>query len=57
MEEREEFYVDCCVCKRRREGDEWINSSDPNYETRGKLNISHTYCPPCYDEALKELRG
>lgn len=43
--------VQCCVCKRKREGEEWIKSSlqpDPN--------ASHTYCPACLHEAMDTMR-
>jgi hypothetical protein len=58
MEENNiEFYVQCCVCSQRRDGDRWMNHDDPDYHTKGNLKVSHTYCPPCYEGARKELLG
>jgi hypothetical protein len=43
--------VQCCVCKRKREGEEWSKTSlqpDPK--------ASHTYCPACLHEAMDTMR-
>lgn len=43
--------VQCCVCKRKREGNEWTHAGsmpDPQ--------ASHTYCPTCLSEAMDTMR-
>ena len=45
--------VQCCVCKKFRivmgEKEEWLHTTTP------EGIISHTYCPACYDEFMKEF--
>ena len=36
--------VQCCVCKRIREGGQWLEWADNSFPER---NVSHTYCPLC----------
>ena len=42
----------CCVCRRVR--DEYGNWSEPVALIPG-APITHTYCPGCYAEALREI--
>lgn len=40
----------CCVCKRIRYNGEW---TDVKYVSGG--SVTHTYCPPCAEEAMAEI--
>jgi len=42
--------VQCCQCKRVREGRSWLPAPAVPDDT-----ASHTYCPACYDNALTEV--
>jgi len=42
--------IQCCKCRRIREKGEW---NRPPARLAG--DISHTYCPACYDECLAEI--
>ncbi len=42
----------CCVCDRIKCGDEWVVSDiNPSKMT----DISHGYCPECFEEVMKQL--
>jgi len=52
----------CCVCENIRKivnnKEEWLPKYHPDYlkiVEKAKKEITHTYCPPCYKIALKEL--
>ena len=45
--------VQCCVCQKVREGEEWIAVEDPYLSMR---SVSHTYCPVCKKVSLRELK-
>ncbi len=48
--------VQCCSCKKVREGQAWGDSIDPDL---ARAPVSHTYCPVCAKrviEALQDLR-
>ena len=49
-----EFVVMCCIptCKKVREGDDWRPATE---EELSSSNISHGYCPPCAEEAIKQF--
>lgn len=42
--------VQCCKCKRVRDGDAWVG---PEHAAEGP--ISHTYCSRCYTESCLEF--
>ena len=49
----EEMIVQCCVCRKYRENERWIETppiSDP------ACPVSHTYCPPCAERLFEEIR-
>jgi len=50
IDRKDRFIRVCCVCKCWDEGDHWSNRPIPV----GKQ--MHTYCPPCYEKALKQMR-
>lgn len=54
--EREEaiMTVQCCVCKRVREGKAWYVTNLPE---RALGPVSHGYCPVCAARAYEELRA
>ena len=45
--------VQCCVCQKVREGEEWIAVEDLSLSARV---VSHTYCPVCEKASLRELK-
>lgn len=45
--------VQCCVCHKLREGDQW-KKAQPG-ETSGE-RISHGYCPKCAAQAFQKIR-
>ena len=44
--------IQCCMCHKIRERSEWIRSEVPRRD-----EVSHTYCPACFDEFKAELRS
>ncbi len=42
--------VQCCVCKRYREGRHWIRRMAGR-----RLDTSHTYCPACYERLAEKM--
>lgn len=44
--------VQCCVCKRIRQGDAWTDAS----EAENGREVSHGYCPACAEAAFAEIR-
>ncbi len=46
---QERFTIVCCKCQRWVDDERWTDSPIPE----GKQ--SHTYCPVCYDEVMKEI--
>ena len=53
----DELLVVCCVCEAIKPGKYWIPKSNLQYELHGLFyeKLSHTYCPPCMEEKLREL--
>tara|TARA_Y100000310_G_C20692681_1_gene823365 strand:- start:79 stop:270 length:192 start_codon:yes stop_codon:yes gene_type:complete len=52
MENQDNLVVACCVCKRvRTEENTW-----ERYDLPREAVVSHTYCPPCFEEAKKGLQ-
>lgn len=42
----------CCICKKvRQEDGSWQEQS-----IEGRRDVSDTYCPPCYEKVMVELR-
>jgi len=39
----------CCVCKKIKYNGEWVERQIPKGYTP-----THTYCPTCYEQALKD---
>lgn len=51
----ENIIVQCCDCKKVRIDDKqniWKYKPIPDY---CKKNISHGYCPDCFEKAIKEI--
>jgi hypothetical protein len=46
--------VECCVCKRRRQGDHWV-AYQQNSALDAKTLVSHGYCPECAAKAVREI--
>lgn len=46
--------VQCCVCKRRRQGNRWVDHKQ-NPEPDAKTVVSHGYCPECAAKAFREI--
>ena len=46
--------VQCCVCKKIRNGDRWVSVQKKDLPSR---SISHGYCPKCADAAFAEIRN
>jgi hypothetical protein len=46
--------VQCCVCKKFRNGGRWVSLQKKDLPSRG---ISHGYCPKCADVAFAEIRN
>lgn len=46
--------VQCCVCRRVRNENEWIVPEAAAVEQRDK--ISHGYCPRCAAQAFEEIK-
>lgn len=44
--------VQCCSCKKIREGDRWVMTAAPESQMR----ISHGYCPTCAAKVFAEIR-
>lgn len=44
--------IQCCNCNKVRSGDHW----EPVHGLL-KNEVSHTYCPTCFAEAMDELRA
>ncbi|MFH1743938.1 MAG: hypothetical protein ABIH23_33450 [bacterium] len=44
--------VQCCQCGKIEDGNKW---SLPSPELLKKGKISHTYCPDCCQQALKDI--
>ena len=44
--------VQCCVCKKVREGGQW---DYPAQALPSELEVSHGYCPECAAEAFAQL--
>ena len=44
--------IQCCVCKRFREGSRWRDKEIPK---RKRVTISHSYCPVCAQKLLLEM--
>ena len=45
-----ELQVQCCVCRRIRDGHAWIAAKPDN-----RMDCSHTYCPDCHRKAMAEV--
>ena len=43
--------IQCCVCKRKREGEKWSKKASQPDPT-----ASHTYCPACLQDAMANMR-
>lgn len=43
--------LQCCVCKKVREGDQWV---EPAHEIAAGAPVSHGYCPDCAEDAADE---
>ncbi len=41
----------CCVCNRTKQEEEW----GMEYLGPASLEVSHGYCPDCFDELMEEL--
>ena len=52
--ERSPMTVQCCMCKRVREQQRWV---DPGFNTVDITDISHGYCPVCAAKAFAEIRA
>jgi hypothetical protein len=52
----EEILKQCCICKQYENSvtGSWSSTPAENIEPQ---KISHGYCPPCLDKALKEPAG
>ncbi len=44
--------VKCCQCRRIREDGTWLDETGAD-----NLEASHTYCPECHAEVVKEIRS
>ena len=50
----------CCVCKNINVNEKWVGKEQyPDYQS--KINsfgekITHSYCPPCYKQVMKEVK-
>jgi hypothetical protein len=61
MPENEQFAVKCCVCGKVRLGAaddpaaRWVEQKDAGLT--GSEEFSDTYCPPCAESAMRELKG
>ena len=51
------MYAQCCVCQRYRlDTGAYTHVSVDFLEDQGRYVISHTYCPPCADKTIKEMK-
>jgi len=48
-----DMVVECCVCHRLIRIDRDVLNRRESYDKR--IAISHGYCKPCYEEALRQL--
>ena len=46
--------VQCCVCKKLREGHQWV---EPDVPIRPDEDVSHGYCPICAAHAFAQIRN
>lgn len=46
--------VQCCVCNKMREGEQWVN---PEPAILASESVSHGYCPSCLEQAHREIRA
>ena len=46
--------VQCCICKRVREGQVWV---DQVLSEQEEANTSHGYCPVCAAKAFAEIHA
>ena len=46
--------VQCCSCKKVREGQAWGDSIDPDL---ARAPVSHTYCPVCAKRVIEAHAG
>lgn len=46
-----DIIVQCCVCKKILKNGEWVEM-----EVSKGTSVSHTYCPPCLNRAIKEIK-
>jgi len=54
---KHKMLVQCCVCQRyRTEDNEYTHVTVEKLEEYQPYVISHSYCHPCADKAMKELR-
>lgn len=44
--------IQCCVCKKVKEGENWKLDGHG-----GRSEASHTYCPRCLKSTVAEIRG
>ena len=47
----EDMLVMCCVCKKVRRGDRWVEAGPVD----GSIPVSHTYCPDCADDVIVDM--
>lgn len=45
-----ENFIVCCVCKKIKYNGEWVEKQIPE-----EYIATHTYCPACYEQELKEI--
>lgn len=50
-----EMHVQCCVCKKFKKNEEWMETPSHSQEFR-EAKISHTYCPHCLSQAMEEIK-
>ena len=48
--ETTEVAVQCCACRRVRSANGWLRLA-----LHASQRVSHGYCPPCLDEALRAV--
>lgn len=51
-----EYIVACCVCyKIKDDNNNWIEDNVLYTKLEEQGYISHGYCPPCLEKAIKEI--
>lgn len=51
-----DLIVQCCVCREYQLVDGTFADIDES-TIDDSYRVSHTYCPVCYDDVMKELEG